>query len=145
MEVVLLPSLLPDRRKIRIFNIRNGMSVDAVVRDVGPWNLHDAYWDGTGRPKTEDQHRNGAPAENGHVPSNDAGIDMTPEVFDALGIPGPEDSRQAHVDWIFVGDRSRAAASARPACGGRARRNGRLVEVKGTIDGSASELGHDRC
>lgn len=103
MEVA-LPAFLPlGQRKVRIFNSRNGMSVDAVVRDIGPWNLHDAYWNGTGRPKSEGQYRNGTVAENGRIPSNDAGIDMTPAVFDALGIPGTEDTRQMHIDWTFIG------------------------------------------
>lgn len=102
MEVALPARLPADQRKVRIFNLRNNQSVDAVVRDVGPWNTHDAYWEGSGRPLAEAQHRDGTVAHDGKVPSNDAGIDMTPAIFDALGIAGPEDTRQAHVDWMFT-------------------------------------------
>ena len=31
------------------------------------------------------------------------GIDLTPAVMDALGIPGPKGTRSTKVDWEFVG------------------------------------------
>ena len=72
------------------------------VNDVGPWNTTDAYWTANARPRAEAQHRNRNPAENGLVPSNDAGIDLTPAVFDAFAVSGPVNTRTTHVDWEFA-------------------------------------------
>ncbi|PYJ87233.1 MAG: hypothetical protein DME70_06770, partial [Verrucomicrobia bacterium] len=65
-------------------------------------NIRDKYWEASGRPMAEEQFRNRTKAQNGEVPSNDAGIDLTPAVFDALGLPGPVNTRQTHVDWEFA-------------------------------------------
>jgi hypothetical protein len=100
---VALPAKVPaSKRQIRLFSVSNGRSVVCKVNDVGPWNTRDKYWEGDGRPLAEAQHRNRTPAQNGQVPTNDAGIDLTPAVYEALGIPGSVNTRQTHVDWEFA-------------------------------------------
>jgi hypothetical protein len=89
-------------RGVRVMHVATGRSVVCRVNDVGPWNKTDDYWARGERPRAEAQMRDRTPAENGEVPSNDAGIDLTPAVYDALGIAGPVNTRQTHVDWEFV-------------------------------------------
>lgn len=100
---VALPARLPAGRRT-ILVARGDKKVVCHVNDVGPWNTSDAYWAGPdGRPAAEQQHVEGSEAQNGSVPSNPAGIDMTPAVFTALGI-GPHDPEfgQTTVDWEFA-------------------------------------------
>jgi hypothetical protein len=98
-----LPAKVPGaKRQIRVIHLASGHDVVCKVNDVGPWNTRDKYWEGSGRPLAETQFRNRTPAQNGRVPSNDAGIDLTPAVYDAFGIPGPINTRQTHVDWEFA-------------------------------------------
>jgi hypothetical protein len=98
-----LPARVPrSKRQIRVSNPANGRSVVCLVNDVGPWNTHDAYWDNGRRPAAESQHQNHQPAENGHVPSNAAGLDLTPAAMLALGVAGPINTRQVTVNWQFV-------------------------------------------
>ncbi len=100
---VALPAWLPaERRRVRVRSVATGQWVECRVNDIGPWNTRDVYWENGGRPLAEVQYRNRTSAQNGSVPENDAGIDMTPAVFAALGIPGPVNERQTHVDWEFV-------------------------------------------
>ena len=48
------------------------------VVDVGPWNTDDpGYVLGSARPLAELQYDEGTEAQNGRVPTNDAGIDLT--------------------------------------------------------------------
>jgi N-acetylmuramoyl-L-alanine amidase len=90
------------QRSIAIYR-SGGKSVIARVNDLGPHNKTDDYWnDEGGRPACEDQRANRQPAENGIVPRNVAGLDATRAVFDELGIPGKEGTRQATVEWEFV-------------------------------------------
>jgi hypothetical protein len=99
---VSLPARVPsEQRRVRVFH--GDKPVLCKVNDVGPWNKTDDYWNVHGaRPLAETQHRNRILAQNGLIPSNQAGIDMTRAVFDALGIKGPEGTRQAVVDWEFA-------------------------------------------
>jgi hypothetical protein len=63
--------------------------VRVKIRDVGPWNTDDAYWQANQRPRAEEQfkkkkrqwNRGGRPVKNG------AGIDLTWTVWQLLGIP----------------------------------------------------------
>ncbi len=63
--------------------------VRVKIRDVGPWNTDDAYWQANRRPRAEEQfkkkkrqwNRGGRPVKNG------AGIDLTWTVWQLLGIP----------------------------------------------------------
>src|SRR5204863_5838740 len=61
------------KRQIRVTNSNNNRSVTCFVNDVGPWNTHDAYWDQGTRPAAEAQYQSGELAENGQVPTNNAG------------------------------------------------------------------------
>jgi hypothetical protein len=61
------------------------------VLDVGPWNVHDAYWEASGRPAAE----RGLGAYR--TPVNRAGIDLSDAVFAALGLPDND-----LVEWRFV-------------------------------------------
>jgi hypothetical protein len=74
-----------------------GTTVTDVV-DVGPWNTNDPRYviDGL-RPLAEKQYKLGITAQNGQVPSNDAGIDLTEPIADAVGISG-----KGKVSWRFV-------------------------------------------
>lgn len=91
-----------DKRRILVTNPKNGNSVICLVNDLGPWNKTDDYWNKSTRPKAEDQFRNHTHAENKHIPTNDAGIDLTPAAMAALGVPGKINTRQVHIDWRFV-------------------------------------------
>jgi hypothetical protein len=100
-----LPAKLPkakEKRQILVTNPKNGNAVICLVNDLGPWNLSDDYWNQRRRPKAEEQFRNDTKAENGHVPTNDAEIDLTPAAMDGLGVSGKINTRQVHVDWQFV-------------------------------------------
>jgi hypothetical protein len=101
-EVALPARVANTKRRVRVISVLTGRSVVCKVNDVGPWNKRDKYWEGSGRPLAEEQYRNRTPAQNGRVPTNDAGIDLTPAVYDALGIPGAVNTRQTHVDWEFA-------------------------------------------
>lgn len=72
-------------------------SITCGVADVGPWNTNDPRYvlDGH-RPMVEKQYLYGQEAQNGRVPTNDAGIDLTAPVADALGISG-----KGVVRWRF--------------------------------------------
>lgn len=101
---VALPARLPsDRRQVRVFRGDN-ISVVCRANDIGPWNTNDAYWEAAdGRPSSEKQRASKTRAQDGHVPTNSAGIDMTPAVFAALGI-GRHDPEygETTIDWEFA-------------------------------------------
>lgn len=63
----------------------NGKTVICNVVDEGPWNTRDDYWDKDARPLSESQFANKIRAQNGLVPTNQAGIDLTPGTVIALG------------------------------------------------------------
>lgn len=101
-EASLPAKLTNENRRILVTNTKNGNSVVCLVNDLGPWNITDDYWNSSGRPKAEEQFRKKLKAENGHIPTNDAGIDLTPAAMDALGVLGKINTRQVQVDWQFV-------------------------------------------
>lgn len=88
------------RPRVRVFC--NGKSVDCDIVDVGPWNTNNPYWTAGARPAAEAEHANGAKAQNGRVPTNPAGIDLTPGAWAALGFTGDLDKITAIVSWDFV-------------------------------------------
>jgi hypothetical protein len=72
-----------------------GGSVVVGVVDVGPWNTDDpAYVLGTERPLAESQYEDQTEAQNGMVPSNPAGIDLTAPIAREVGISG-----KGRVNW----------------------------------------------
>jgi len=75
-------------------------TIEASICDVGPWNTSDSYvLDTRQRPMAEKQYRYGQEAQNGQVPSNDAGIDLTVPVAEAVGIS--IDAGKGKVRWRF--------------------------------------------
>jgi hypothetical protein len=94
---VALPCKVPAaQRSIAIY--RGGRSCIARVNDLGPWNMHDDYWNHGGRPKAERQKIDRNRADDNLVPTNSAGLDATRAVFDELGIRGRESNRRATVN-----------------------------------------------
>jgi hypothetical protein len=72
--------------------------IEADIVDLGPWNLDDEMYVMNGeRPMVEQQFQDGTEAENGQVPTNDAAIDLTPPIADAVGISG-----KGKVSWKFA-------------------------------------------
>jgi hypothetical protein len=73
-------------------------SITCGVVDVGPWNTSDPKYvlDGA-RPLAEKQYQLGLTAQNGRVPTNDAGIDLTEPIANAVGVSG-----KGKVKWRFV-------------------------------------------
>lgn len=72
--------------------------VETDIVDLGPWNLDDPdYCLGSARPLSESQYENHTEAQNGQVPTNKAGIDLTPPIADAVGISG-----KGSVAWRFA-------------------------------------------
>jgi hypothetical protein len=65
--------------------------VVAPVRDVGPWNVDDPYWDHGRRPAAE------LGRGTFRRPSNPAGIDLSDATFAALGMKD-----NGYVEWRFV-------------------------------------------
>lgn len=82
----------------KVLAAKGSKSVVCDIVDVGPWNRSDPYWDGSGRPRSETQRAHGQIADNGKVPTNDAGIDLTPGAAREIGLDG-----KGLVDWEFVG------------------------------------------
>jgi hypothetical protein len=81
------------RPPVRVW--RNSKSVDCDIVDVGPHHTSDAYWLQNRRPLAEDEMRQGK--------GNGAGIDLTPPVMTALGVPGKPGTRTTVLSWEFVG------------------------------------------
>ncbi len=102
LQASLPARVLPNERQIRVFHQLTGHSVICLVNDVGPWNVSDDYWTDGCRPLAETQYQHRTKAGNGRVPTNDAGIDLTPAVFDAFGVAGAVNTRSMRVDWVFV-------------------------------------------
>jgi hypothetical protein len=101
---VALPfKLQGERPKVRVWNPTNELSKEATIEDVGPWCTTDDYFNKGTRPVAETCNHNGTPLPSGSgpnagkVPSNDAGIDLSPALADAIGISG-----KGKVDWDFV-------------------------------------------
>jgi N-acetylmuramoyl-L-alanine amidase len=89
-------------RGVKVWSHGTQINAVAKIRDKGPWMVDDNdYVDGTARPMAETCHDEGAPLPRGPnagmVPSNRAGIDLSPALARALGISG-----KGVVDWEFV-------------------------------------------
>lgn len=76
----------------RMVEIRHGdRTVVVEVKDVGPWNIDDAYWEHDERPASE--RGRGVYRK----PVNPAGIDLSDPVFADLGMRDNDT-----VEWRFV-------------------------------------------
>jgi uncharacterized protein (TIGR02594 family) len=79
----------------------NGTSMTAEIRDVGPWMTNDSYWTFNKRPTAELCYGDKTPLPSGphkgKVPSNPAGIDLSPALAKLIGISG-----KGKVSWRLV-------------------------------------------
>jgi N-acetylmuramoyl-L-alanine amidase len=107
---VSLPVTIDDasmrERGVRVFNPDNELSAVGPIMDKGPWVVNDDdYVFGDQRPIAETCYKNkqplpsGSGSNAGKVPSNDAGIDLSPALANAIGIEG-----KGKVHWQLVTD-----------------------------------------
>jgi N-acetylmuramoyl-L-alanine amidase len=97
---VALPYKWRDTPRPRVVVSGPSGEVETDVVDVGPWNTDDPdYVLGQARPLSEGQYEDGIKAQNGQVPSNDAGIDLTDPIAKEVGISG-----KGKVSWKFAED-----------------------------------------
>jgi lysozyme len=102
---VSLPANIPDQavrdRGVRVYC--GSKSAVGRIRDKGPWMVDDTAYINTttARPIAETCYQNKTPLPSGpnagQVPTNDAGIDLSPALAAAIGIDG-----KGKVDWEFV-------------------------------------------
>ena len=89
---IALPSTKALRRAVRVRNPANGHIVEALVLDVGPWNIHDdLYVFGGARPQAETGY------DTFGRPTNTAGIDLGEYVWHALKM-----TTNGPVEWEFL-------------------------------------------
>jgi hypothetical protein len=90
-----------ERPSVRVYNRVTGEMAEAEIRDIGPWMTTDDYFNTGNRPIAETCYREEQPLPEGpnagRVPSNPAGIDLSPALAEKLGIDG-----MGEVDWEFV-------------------------------------------
>jgi uncharacterized protein (TIGR02594 family) len=79
------------RPKVRVTGKSSGVSVDCEIVDIGPWNIHDPYWQTGARPQSE------SGTDMTDRKTNKAGIDLTMAAAQAVGIDG-----KGLVDWQFI-------------------------------------------
>lgn len=87
--------------KVRVFNRANESSAVGDVMDKGPWTTDDTpYVKGTARPIAESCFKDKRPLPSGpnkgKVPTNAAGIDLSPALAKKIGISG-----KGKVNWEF--------------------------------------------
>lgn len=89
---VALPATAALRQWVTVRNPRNGLSIKALVLDVGPWNEHDhAYVFGGARPAAE------SGIDTRGRKTNHAGIDLGERVWAALQMTDND-----LVEWEFA-------------------------------------------
>ena len=74
----------------------------ATIEDVGPWNIDNPYWETPGeRPDAETHYKDKTALTSGpnkgRVPTNPAGIDLSPGLARKLGVDG-----KGLVSWRFL-------------------------------------------
>jgi uncharacterized protein (TIGR02594 family) len=79
----------------------DGVAIISNIMDVGPWMTDDPYWASNSRPTAEKCYTTKAPLPSGpnkgKVPSNPAGIDLSPALARKINISG-----KGKVSWRFV-------------------------------------------
>jgi N-acetylmuramoyl-L-alanine amidase len=91
-----------ERPRVKVFNRTTGLSAVGEILDVGPWNIDDDdYVLGDMRPSAETHYEMGEKLPTGpnagKVPTNAAGLDLSPALARAVGISG-----KGRCDWMFV-------------------------------------------
>ena len=86
--------------RVRVFN--GEVSAVGRVADKGPWTVDDTqYVNGTARPVAETCYLEKKPLPSGpnkgKIPTNKAGIDLSPRLAQQVGIKG-----KGTVDWMFT-------------------------------------------
>jgi len=88
------------RPSVEVMN-EDGENILATIEDVGPWMTTDDYWVKGTRPIAEQCYASKTPIpsgpQKGRVPSNPAGIDLSPSLARSLGIDG-----MGRVSWRLV-------------------------------------------
>jgi N-acetylmuramoyl-L-alanine amidase len=89
-----LPYRFKDPRpKVLVHNTANDKDAICEIRDIGPWNIDDPYWQTGARPQAE------TGTDKKGRKTNGAGIDLTPGAAKAIGLSG-----KGTVDWRFIED-----------------------------------------
>lgn len=80
------------RPQIEVRNCANGKTVIIDILDLGPWMVDDDYWLGDERPVAEVCFKDRRPLPSGpnkgRIPTNGAGLDLTPAAADAIDLKG---------------------------------------------------------
>jgi hypothetical protein len=99
LSVALPYRFVGPRPKVRVLNPANGKEVTCTIRDIGPWLINNTYW--ATRPLAETCFKDKSPLPDGpnqgKIPTNDAGIDLTPAAAKAIGISG-----KGKCSWAFA-------------------------------------------
>lgn len=94
------PSNKP-RPQVEVRNRANGKTTIVEIIDLGPWMVDDDYWFKEVRPIAEMCFKDRRPLptgpNKGKIPSNSAGLDLTPAAAKAIGLSG-----KGKCDWRFV-------------------------------------------
>jgi N-acetylmuramoyl-L-alanine amidase len=89
------------RPQIVVRNRANGKQTIVEILDVGPWMVDDAYWESAARPVAEvcyaEKKTLPSGPNKGVVPSNRAGLDLTPAAAKAIGLEG-----KGQCDWAIM-------------------------------------------
>jgi hypothetical protein len=107
-EVALPHRKLKSRGGFRVRIYRGGHRIRAPIKEVGPWNLHDNYWDRRrdmwkdlprGLPEAQAAYYNNynrGRDEFGRKVLNPAGVDLTPRAARKLGL------RKYQNAWVYI-------------------------------------------
>jgi hypothetical protein len=78
------------QRGVRVYNRANGKNAVGPIMDKGPWMITDNFVEMKTRPIAEQCFNNQTPLPSGpnggKIPTNPAGIDLSPGMFEALGM-----------------------------------------------------------
>lgn len=89
------------RPKVLVRNQANGKEVTVDIVDLGPWMIDDEYWEIDMRPVAETCYERGmslpSGPNEGKIPTNGAGLDLTPAAARAIGLEG-----KGVCDWRFT-------------------------------------------
>jgi hypothetical protein len=107
--VAALPTRLALGRALDVVNPLNNLSASPTAWDVGPWNTDDPYFlEAPCVPRAVKQYLaytegNGEYAKDfkGRLVVSPAGIDLTPAVWQHLGVPADVAYKGNHSGWVW--------------------------------------------